>query len=101
ALFQTGWFLVGLCSQTLVVYMIRTEKVPFLQSRASAPMVIMSLLAILTGLMIVLVEPLRDAFDFAVLPSNYWMWLIIIIFSYMVLVQLIKNKYIKKYHHWI
>ena len=101
ALFQTGWFLVGLCSQTLVVYMIRTEKVPFLQSRASAPMVIMSLLAILTGLMIVLVEPLRDAFDFAVLPSNYWMWLIIIIFAYMVLVQLIKNKYIKKYHHWI
>ena len=101
SLFQTGWFLVGLISQTLVVYMVRTEKIPFIQSRASAPMVIMSLLAVLTGIMIVLVEPLREAFDFTSLPSNYWGWLIGIVFVYMVLVQLIKTKYIKKYKEWI
>ncbi|MFW8053551.1 magnesium-translocating P-type ATPase [Vagococcus fluvialis] len=101
SLFQTGWFLVGLISQTLVVYMVRTEKIPFIQSRASAPMVIMSLLAVLTGIVIVLVEPLRDAFDFTALPSNYWGWLIGIVFVYMLLVQLIKNKYIKKYNEWI
>ncbi|MBO0443660.1 magnesium-translocating P-type ATPase [Vagococcus fluvialis] len=101
SLFQTGWFLVGLISQTLVVYMVRTEKVPFIQSRASAPMVIMSLLAVLTGIVIVLVEPLRDAFDFTALPSSYWGWLIGIVFVYMLLVQLIKNIYIKKYKEWI
>ena len=61
----------------------------------------MSLLAVLTGIVIVLVEPLRDAFDFTALPSNYWGWLIGIVFVYMLLVQLIKNKYIKKYNEWI
>ena len=101
SLFQTGWFLVGLISQTLVVYMIRTEKIPFLESRASAPMVIMSLLAVLTGILIVLVEPLREAFDFTALPSNYWGWLVGIIFVYMLLVQVVKNIYIKKYKEWI
>ncbi|WP_311866826.1 magnesium-translocating P-type ATPase [Vagococcus carniphilus] len=101
SLFQTGWFLVGLISQTLVVYMVRTEKIPFIQSKASAPMVLMSLIAVLVGITIVLVEPLRNAFDFTALPSNYWVWLIGIITIYMVLVQFVKVRYIKKYNEWI
>ena len=101
SLFQTGWFLVGLVSQTLVVHMVRTEKIPFLQSRGSRPMLLMSLLAVLTGVMIVLVEPLRNAFDFTELPVNYWGWLIGIVAMYMILIQFVKVKYIKKCKSWI
>ncbi|MGO3836903.1 MAG: magnesium-translocating P-type ATPase [Vagococcus sp.] len=101
SLFQTGWFLVGLISQTLVVYVVRTEKIPFIQSKASAPMVIMSLLAVVTGVLIVFSRHMRDAFDFTALPSNYWGWLIGIVFVYMVLVQFVKTRYIKKYKTWL
>ncbi|MGX7024392.1 magnesium-translocating P-type ATPase [Vagococcus hydrophili] len=101
SVFQTGWFLVGLISQTLVVHMVRTEKIPFLQSRASTAMLFTSALAVLTGIIVVLAEPLRDAFDFAKLPSVYWGWLILIVILYMGLIQFVKTKYIKKYKEWI
>ncbi|MEG0255458.1 MAG: magnesium-translocating P-type ATPase [Vagococcus sp.] len=101
SVFQAGWFLVGLISQTLVVYMVRTEKIPFIQSKASAPMILMSVLAILTGIVIILVDPLREAFDFGALPTNYWGWLVGIILVYMLLVQFVKVKYIKKHKEWI
>lgn len=101
AVFQSGWFLVGLISQTLVVHMIRTEKIPFIQSRASNSMMVMSLLSVLTGLLIIFVEPLRTAIDFAPLPANYWGWLVGIIVLYMVLIQFVKKMYIKKFNDWI
>lgn len=101
SVFQSGWFLVGLFTQTLVVHVIRTEKIPFIQSVASPQMLTMSALAIGSGLCIILFEPLRQAFDFGELPREYWIWLIVISFSYLVLQQLIKKLYIKKYHKWI
>lgn len=101
SVFQSGWFLVGLFTQTLVVHVIRTEKIPFIQSVASPQMLMMSALATGSGLCIILFEPLRQAFDFGELPREYWIWLIVISFSYLVLQQLIKKLYIKKYHKWI
>lgn len=99
-LFQAGWFLVGLTSQTLVVHVIRTKKIPFIQSRASFPLMLSSALAILVGLVIVM-TPLAQRFGFEAVPTSYWLWFAGIIASYMLVTQCVKYFYIKKNHEWI
>ncbi|MGX7059404.1 magnesium-translocating P-type ATPase [Vagococcus humatus] len=100
SLFQTGWFLVGLITQTMVVHIVRTEKVPFLESRASTPLLISSGLAILAGFLIV-TTPIRDGFKFTRLPSSYWPWLIGIVIAYMFATELAKRIYIKVNKEWL
>lgn len=100
ATFQAGWFLVGLISQTLVVHMVRTRKLPFIESRASAPLIWASLGAILVGILVV-ITPLRSSFDFASLPSNYWIWLVGIIIAYMITVEFAKKIYIRLNGEWL
>lgn len=99
-LFQTGWFLVGLTTQTLVVHMVRTRKLPFIQSIASIPVLVASCLAIATGFVIVL-TPLRSAFDFVELPKSYWPWFVVIILGYLMVVELAKRIYIRITHDWV
>lgn len=99
-LFQAGWFLVGLTSQTLIVHVIRTKKVPFLQSNASWPLLVTSALAIIVGLVIVM-TPLGHSFGFESVPANYWVWYVGIILTYMVVTQLVKNSYIKINKEWL
>ena len=99
-LFQTGWFMVGLVSQTLVVHMVRTRKIPFIQSRASMPVMLSSLGAILLGFLIV-ATPIREVFDFVKLPANYWPWFFGIIIAYMLTVEVAKRLYIKITKEWI
>lgn len=101
SVFQSGWFLVGLFTQTLVVYVIRTEKIPFFQSMPSPQMMLMSVLALISGVLIILVEPVRNAFDFGLLPGEYWGWFIGITLAYLIFQQIIKQIYIKKYNKWI
>lgn len=100
ALFQTGWFMVGLTTQTLVVHLIRTRKVPFIQSIASPQVLFSSGMAIALGLGIVL-SPLREVFEFTVLPSAYWFWFAGIILMYLIVVQVGKKIYIKKTNSWL
>lgn len=100
SLFQTGWFMVGLVSQTLVVHMLRTRKVPFFQSMASLPVLAASMIAIALGTFVVL-SPLRDVFGFVLLPASYWIWFVGIILSYLLVVQIAKKIYIKKTNNWI
>lgn len=99
-LFQAGWFLVGLISQTLVVHIVRTEKLPFIQSRASWPLIISSLAAIVVGLVIATTS-LRGAFDFTALPVSYWPWLIGILIAYMITTEVAKRIYIKFNKEWL
>lgn len=100
AMFQTGWFMVGLTTQTLVVHLIRTRKVPFIQSIASPQVLFSSGMAIALGLGIVLL-PLREVFEFTVLPSAYWFWFAGIILMYLIVVQVGKKIYIKKTNSWL
>ncbi|MDT2706655.1 magnesium-translocating P-type ATPase [Enterococcus dispar] len=100
SLFQTGWFLVGLTTQTLVVHMVRTRKLPFVESRASWPVILTSLLAIVTGFVLVL-SPLRTVFDFTVLPPQYWMWFVLIIVGYLITIEIAKRVYIKFTSEWV
>lgn len=99
-LFQTGWFVVGLVSQTLVVHMVRTRKIPFIQSTASLPVILSSVGAILLGLLIVL-TPIREVFDFVKLPASYWPWFIGIVGLYLLTVEGAKRLYIHITKEWI
>jgi len=95
-LFQAGWFVEGLVTQTLIVHMIRTARIPFLQSRAAAPLLVMTVLVILTGLFLVMGPP-AELFKFAVLPAAYFPWCGVIILGYVALTQVVKHFYIKRY----
>ncbi|SHK45712.1 Mg2+-importing ATPase [Clostridium cavendishii DSM 21758] len=96
SLFQTGWFLESLFTQTLIIHVIRTNKIPFIQSRASKPLLITSLLIVTAGVILVN-SPLASAFGFAKLPLMYYPILALTIFCYFLLTQLVKTLYIKKF----
>lgn len=100
ALFQSGWFIEGLLSQTLVVHMIRTRKIPFIQSRASWPVMVMTVLAVLTGLFLPF-SPLASSLGFVPLPASYFPWLIGVLLAYCTLTQLLKTVYIRKFGTWL
>ncbi len=96
AIFQAGWFVESMWSQTLVIHMIRTPKIPFLQSRASAPVTLLTFtgIAVLTAIPF---TPLGTAIGLSALPAVYFAWLAGIILCYMVLATVMKKLYIKKY----
>jgi P-type Mg2+ transporter len=95
-LFQTGWFVVGLLTQTLVVQLVRTPKIPFLQSRASAPLIGMTLGIIAIGLWLPF-SPLAGYFKLQALPPSYYGWLLAILCGYCTLVTLMKRYYVRRY----
>ncbi len=96
ALFQAGWFVESMWSQTIVIHMIRTPKVPFIQSHASAPVTILTFLGIIV-LTIIPFTPLGTLLGFGTLPFAYFIYLIPCILLYMVLATSIKKAYVKHY----
>ncbi len=90
ALFQAGWFVESIATQTLIIHVIRTNKVPFLQSRPSAPMVWMSLAVIATGIALPL-SPLGRSLGFAPLPGAYWPFLVGTLLTYGLVTQAVKR----------
>jgi P-type Mg2+ transporter len=99
-LFQSGWFVEGLLSQTLIVHMIRTKKIPFIQSWAAAPVLALTSLIIAVGIYIPF-SPFAVALKMQPLPGSYFLWLIVILFSYCMLTQFVKNWFIKKFDQWL
>lgn len=100
SLFQTGWFVLGLLSQTLIVHMIRTKKIPFIQSWASAPVVALTSLVMVIGLIIPF-TPIADILYMEPLPLAYFPWLIGILVAYSFLIQYVKNWYIRRFDTWL
>ena len=90
ALFHTGWFVESLFTQTLIIHVIRTNKIPFLQSWASWPLILTSVIIVAVGAWLT-VSPLAGALGFVPLPPLYWLLLAIILVCYVVLTQLIKT----------
>lgn len=99
-LFQTGWFVVGLVSQTLIIHVIRTKKIPFIQSWASAPVVAATSLIMIVGVAIPF-TPIAEVLSLVPLPLAYFPWLIGILIAYSLLTQVVKNWYIKKFNEWL
>jgi Mg2+-importing ATPase len=95
-LFQSGWFVVGLLTQTLVVHMVRTPKLPFVQSHAAAPLMAMTLAIMAVGLWLPL-GPLAGYFKLQALPLSYYGWLLAILLGYCTLTTLMKRVYIRRY----
>lgn len=95
-LFQAGWFVESMWSQTLVIHMIRTPKLPFIQSRASAPLTLLTLTGI-TVLTIIPFTPLGTMLGFVALPAAYFAYLIPCILLYMVLATSLKKAYVRHY----
>lgn len=95
-LFQSGWFIESLFTQTLIIHVIRTNKLPFIKSRSSKALAITSILVVLIGV-ILINSPLASYFSFTKLPISYYLFLLINLTLYTVLTQIVKSKYIKKY----
>ena len=100
SLFQSGWFVEGLLSQTLIVHMIRTRRIPFIQSRASWPVMGLTLMVMVIGCIIPFTG-IGAAIGLVPLPLSYFFWLIGILFCYCMLTQIIKKIYIRKFGNWL
>ena len=99
ALFQSGWFIEGLLSQTLVVHMLRTQKIPFFQSTAALPVILMTGLVMAVGIYIPF-SPLGNLVGLEPLPWTYFPWLVGTLLSYCVVAQLMKTLYIRRFKQW-
>ncbi|WP_407028923.1 magnesium-translocating P-type ATPase [Serratia marcescens] len=100
ALFQSGWFIEGLLSQTLVVHMLRTQKIPFIQSTAALPVLLTTGLVMALGIYIPF-SPLGALVGLQPLPWEYFPWLAATLVSYCVVAQLMKRFYIRRFGEWL
>jgi Mg2+-importing ATPase len=96
ALFHTGWFVESLFTQTLIIHVIRTNKIPFLQSWASWPLILTSVIIVAVGAGLT-VSPLASALGFVPLAPLYWLLLAIILMCYVVLTQLAKTWFYSRF----
>lgn len=100
AMFQTGWFIESMWTQTFVIHMIRTSKIPFIQSRASKSVFFMTMIGI--GMISILpYTPLATILGLVKLPLMYWFFLLLTIVAYTILVTFVKKKYIKYYGEFL
>lgn len=96
SLFQTGWFVESLLTQTLIIHIIRTARVPFIESRASATLITTSLVISTLGIVLPFTWA-GSALGFAPLPLLYWPMLVVMLVTYAALAHLVKVWFIK---HW-
>jgi len=96
SLFQSGWFVVGLLTQTLIVHMIRTPRLPFIESRASWPLIVTTGLIMIFGIFLPM-GPLAGYFRLQALPAAYFPWMIGIVLSYALLVTAVKRFYARRF----
>ncbi len=96
ALFHTGWFVESLFTQTLIIHVIRTNKLPFIHSRASRPLLLTSLLIVAAGAYLPF-SPLGAALGFTPLPLLYWPLLLGMLLAYVVLTQVVKTWFVRRF----
>jgi Mg2+-importing ATPase len=95
SVFRTGWFVESLLTQTLIIHVIRTRKVPFLQSRASWPLTAMTAVIMLIGVLIPF-TPVGPYLGFTTLPPMYWPLLALTLLAYILLTQGVKTWLIRR-----
>ena len=96
ALFQTGWFVESLLTQTLIIHIIRTAKIPFVESRASAALISTSILICAVGIALPFTW-VGESLGFVPLPQSYWPAVIAIIGCYAVLTQVVKTWFVRRW----
>jgi Mg2+-importing ATPase len=95
-LFHTGWFVESLLTQTLIVHVIRTGRIPFIQSRASAGLTLTTIAVMAAGAALPY-SPLAPALGLVPLPPVYWLWITGFLASYVLLTHKVKTAFFKKY----
>jgi Mg2+-importing ATPase len=100
SLFQSGWFVVGLLTQTLIVHMIRTQHIPFIQSRAAMPVILLTASIMAFGIYLPF-SSLGEHLGMVALPLSYFPWLAGILLCYCVLTQIVKRLYIHRFGQWL
>jgi Mg2+-importing ATPase len=100
AVFQSGWFIEGLLSQTLIVYMLRTRKIPFIQSWPGGPLLISTVIVMIVAAVLPF-SPIGSAIGLVPLPPIYFFWLGGILLAYCLTVQVLKKWYLLKFKSWI
>lgn len=95
-LFQTGWFVESLLTQTLIIHVIRTNKIPFLQSRASLPVFITTIGVVLLGIWLPF-SPYASSLGFVPLPTLYWGYIGAMLIIYVFLTQIVKGWFAKRF----
>jgi Mg2+-importing ATPase len=98
ALFQTGWFVESLLTQTLIIHIIRTNRIPFLQSRASWPLIVTTAVVMMIGMWLPL-SPVGPALGFQPLPHLYWPLIVLTLLCYALLTQVVKGWLLRR--RWI
>jgi len=96
ALFHTGWFVESIFTQTIIIHVIRTNKIPFIQSRASWPLFVSSMIIVSTAALLT-ISPIAGTLGFVPLPPLYWLLLAIMMISYIFLTQIVKTWFVHKF----
>ncbi|STQ45153.1 Magnesium-transporting ATPase, P-type 1 [Ewingella americana] len=99
SLFQSGWFIESLLSQTLVVHLLRTQKLPFIQSTAALPVLLMTTLIMAIGIYVPF-SPLGPLIGLQALPWQYFPWLAGTLLAYCCVAQGMKTIYIRRFKQW-
>ncbi|MDR3345234.1 MAG: magnesium-translocating P-type ATPase [Oscillospiraceae bacterium] len=99
-LFQCGWFVFGTLSQVLVIHMIRTAKMPFVGSRPSGALLLSTALIAIVAIVIGF-TPIAAGLDMVMLPLTFVPWLAALLAGYLILAQLVKKIYVKRYREWL
>jgi len=100
SLFQSGWFIESIISQTLIVHMLRTRRIPFIQSRPSLPVLLATGAVCVFGLILPF-SAWGHTLGLVALPWTYFPWLILTLVTYCVLVQVVKKVFIRRLGAWI
>lgn len=96
AMFHTGWFVESIFTQTLIIHVIRTNKIPFIESRASWQLTLTSIIIVTVGAWLT-ISPLAATLGFVKLPGLYWLLLALMLVSYVVLTQIVKRWFVKRF----
>ena len=99
-LFQSGWFVFGILSQTLIIHMIRTSKIPLIESKSSKQLLISTFTIVIITLIISFTN-ISSIFDLYKLPYNYLAWVVLLLIIYIFFIQIYKKIYIKRYKEWL
>ena len=99
-LFQTGWFTFGILSQTLIIHMIRTSKIPLIESKSSKELLISTtIISIIT--IIISFTGIANIFDLSKLPYIYLIWMLILLSIYIIFIEVYKKIYIRVNKEWL
>jgi Mg2+-importing ATPase len=95
-LFQAGWFVESLLTQTMIIHIIRTARIPFFQSRASTPLMVTTIVICLIGAVIPY-TPIGTTLGFEALPALYWPIVAAMLLTYAVLTHLVKTWFVRRW----